>query len=105
MIKRTFILLLLIFAIMPFALAHEGEQIEAHSFLSRTLDNQTVHGGAAVLVLIALAGYFVVKKRRTHSRQQTRKQEVHASEKIMTGFIIAVIGIAILALAFTAKSI
>ena len=105
MIKWAFILLLLIFAIIPFVLAHEGEQIEAHSFLSRTLDNQTVHGGAAVLVLIALAGYFVVKKRRTHSRQQTRKQEVHASEKIMTGFIIAVIGIAILALAFTAKSI
>jgi len=100
--KRTVILMLLMLAVFPFVLAHEGEPVEEHSFLSRVLDNQTLWGGAAVLGLIVLVGYLAIKKRRAPA---VHKKEAHASEKIMTGFIIAVIGVAVIALLFTAKSI
>jgi len=100
--KKAVIFALLLVMVSSVALAHEGEPVEEHSFISRAIESTTLWGGAAVLGIIAFIGYWITKKRRM---PESPKQKVHTSEKIMTGFIIAVIGIAAIALLFTAKSV
>lgn len=104
--EKVIILTLLFVLISSVALAHEGEPVEEHSFFPRAMESTTLRGGLAVLVIVALVGYLVVKNRRSaQNKNSTQKQEVHTSEKIMTGFIILVIIIAATALIFAAKSI